>query len=358
MGIRAQYFDGLTSQPQSATLYVGVQGEIMLDVSGHTRVFPWKALRHLPRVGSAPHCIQFPDQSQCEIIDTDEFEAELNRRNLGRPAAWLVHLESKTRYVLFGLALTAVAAWGFIFYGIPIAAKYVASVLPNEIERKLGGDTLEQFDKWILTPSRLPAARQAEVLALFGTLQAHVPDTSHYQLVLRNSKSIGANAFALPNGIIIVTDDLIKLTDDAELTAVLAHEVGHVKFHHSLRHTLQSSATALLLATWLGDLTSLSSLAAAIPALLVNAQYSQSFELEADRYALDYLAANGLSPESFASALSKLEQSHFNKHDPHDSTTQSTPDSESNSKQDFLSTHPATADRIKLIRQFNSTRGP
>lgn len=142
-----------------------------------------------------------------------------------------------------------------------------------------------------------------------------LPDTSHYQLVLRDSKSIGANAFALPSGIIIATDDLIKLTNDAELTAVLAHEVSHVKFHHSLRHTLQSSATALLLAVWLGDLTSLSSLAAAIPALLVSAQYSQSFELEADRYALDYLAANGLSAESFASALNKLEQSHLDKHD-------------------------------------------
>ncbi len=59
----------------------------------------------------------------------------------------------------------------------------------------------------------------------------------------RASPIIGANAFALPGGIVIVTDQLMQLAEhDDEILAVLAHEIGHVKHRHVLRGLPQDSA--------------------------------------------------------------------------------------------------------------------
>ena len=86
---------------------------------------------------------------------------------------------------------------------------------------------------------------------------------------------MGANAFALPNGTIVVTDDLVKLAEhDDELVAVLAHEIGHVVSRHALRRVLQDSGVMLLVAGITGDIVSISSLAAALPTLLIEAKYS------------------------------------------------------------------------------------
>lgn len=48
---------------------------------------------------------------------------------------------------------------------------------------------------------------------------------------------IGANAFALPDGTLVVTDELVELAgdNDDEVLAVLAHELGHIHERHGLR---------------------------------------------------------------------------------------------------------------------------
>ena len=56
-------------------------------------------------------------------------------------------------------------------------------------------------------------------------------DDGHvYQLEFRHGGYIDANAFALPSGIIVMTDELVELAkSDDELISVLAHEIGHVR---------------------------------------------------------------------------------------------------------------------------------
>ena len=69
------------------------------------------------------------------------------------------------------------------------------------------------------------------------------------RLEVRSAPQIGANAFALPSGIIVVTDELVALSeDDDELAAVIAHELGHVHHRHIMRTVIQNSAAALLVA--------------------------------------------------------------------------------------------------------------
>ena len=76
----------------------------------------------------------------------------------------------------------------------------------------------------------------------------------------------------------------------------------------------------------------MSSLAVALPTILVDMRYSRQFEREADNYALAFLRKNDINPQIFAQILARLQ------------TTLS-----EDSVFDYLSSHPAMAERIKQI---------
>ena len=147
---------------------------------------------------------------------------------------------------------------------------------------------------------------------------------------------MGANALALPSGIIIFTDDIVELakSDDA-LIGVLAHEVGHIEQHHSIRHVLQDSVVALLLVTITGDISSISSIGAALPTLMVQLKFSREFEAEADDFAIRYLIKSNISTEPLLELLKSLDAEYGEE----DSTVSN-----------YFSSHPATIERIKKLK--------
>jgi Zn-dependent protease with chaperone function len=195
----------------------------------------------------------------------------------------------------------------------------------------------------VFTPSRLPAERQDALRKLYAGMAASIEGAGSYRLEIRNGGRLGANALALPAGIIVVTDELVELSkDDRELEGVLAHEIGHLRQRHILRHVLQDSATALLIAVTLGDITSVTSLAAAAPTLLLQAKFSRDFEREADDFALGYLAQRGIPLEMFGAILQRMEEKR--------------PGGKKTDKDalDFLSSHPATRERIERAKALHA----
>jgi Zn-dependent protease with chaperone function len=64
-------------------------------------------------------------------------------------------------------------------------------------------------------------------------------------LLLKANRNSAANAFALPNGRVVVTDELVELlkNDSDALRAVLLHEIGHVQHHHSIRLAAQAAVS-------------------------------------------------------------------------------------------------------------------
>jgi Zn-dependent protease with chaperone function len=164
-----------------------------------------------------------------------------------------------------------------------------------------------------------------------------------YTLEFRSSKDIGANAFALPGGTIIVTDQLVTLAgNDEEILAVLAHELGHVSERHPLRQLLQSSVAGLAMTWYLGDI---STLLAAAPTLLLQSSYSRDFERRADRYAADMLRHNGIAPARLADMLGKLESSH---------PAEKAGKGQASRIAEFFSSHPDTEERIRTLRDTYS----
>jgi Zn-dependent protease with chaperone function len=187
------------------------------------------------------------------------------------------------------------------------------------------------LDKALLEPTALQLPRRQQLDALFTRMTATIKDGHRYRLELRKSKQLRANALALPSGIVIVTDDLVTLAEnDEEIEAVLAHELGHVQGRHALRQLLQSAGVAAMAAAVLGDVSSISSVASAVPTI-IQARNSREFEIEADQAARQWLAANGIAARRFDDILCRLERGNGN--------------SGNSAVKDFLSTHPPTGAR-------------
>ena len=161
----------------------------------------------------------------------------------------------------------------------------------------------------MLQPSELTLSEQQTILSNWQlTLSQLALDRSYYTLIFRKSDSLGANAFALPNGTIVVTDQFIKLIESRQdlLQAILLHEIGHVEHHHSMRLISQSLFSSLVIDYFFADVSGLIDAFAGISTTLVQNQFSSELEWEADNFALKQMKISGLDTENFALVLEKL----------------------------------------------------
>ncbi len=116
------------------------------------------------------------------------------------------------------------------------------------------------------------------------------------------------NAFALPGGYIYITRGIMSyLNSEAELSAVLGHEIGHVTARHAVRQ--QAGATAAGVgATLIAVLTGSGSLAniANVAGSALIAGYGRDMELEADALGAKYVGKVGYDPESMIDVVRLL----------------------------------------------------
>jgi len=331
--LKADFYDGNTSARQEVEIQFEPPGQLRISGLERELIFPLSQLRISPRVGNTPRSIYLPSGAKCEALDNDTIDSVLERYGQSSWQSFLHKLESRLVYVLLALVITVISVWGLVQYGVPALAERVARSLPTSVDETLGREALSVLDQHFFSPSALDADRQRELRTLLAGITQRIEDTHRYRLEFRSG--VGANAFALPSGLIVVTDELVQLAEnDNEILAVLAHEVGHVVHRHQLRRLLQDSATVLIIASIVGDVTSLTSLAAALPTLIIEAKYSRDFESEADQFALRYLRDNNIRPRHFADILLRMEKQ--------------TPSSGLGGG--YLASHPATKERAKLFQ--------
>ena len=304
--------------------------------------FPVAELVIPPGVGSVRRTVRLPDGGLCELDDM-EILAELERASgAGNSRGLLLRWEKSLPLALAALALTVLVVVLFLHYGVPSLARRAALALPPATENTLGRESLATLDRILMKPSTLKKERRDQLSELFRRAAGPGADASAYRLEFRSSPAIGANAFALPSGIVVITDELVDLArQDDEIAAILAHELGHVRGRHIMRHIMQSSAAGLIVATLTGDLVSITSLAATLPTVLVDASFSREFEREADNAAIDWMKSAGISPRRYAEILGRLQAQL-------DVRQGKAADGRSPVR-NYLSTHPDTGDRIRRI---------
>jgi len=214
-----------------------------------------------------------------------------------------------------------------------------AAVLPEEFVAGQGHAAFRQMKRQERVSSN--PRHNAMVKRIAGRI-AEVSDIelpkTEWEFVVFENKAI--NAFALPGGKVGVYTGLIELVDsDDELAAVIGHEVAHVAFRHGNKRMSQGIGLALggvLLDNSMRNKDrsnrQLARLGYGVGSqLLVALPYGRKQETEADERGLMYAALAGYDPRGAVTFWQKMEKK--NKGSP----------------PEFLSTHPATENRIAFL---------
>ena len=157
------------------------------------------------------------------------------------------------------------------------------------------------------------------------------------------------NAYSPPGGYVFITRGAIDaMQNEAELAAVLAHEVAHVALKHivkefKIRATEHSATDSLTQLLGSGSSSARVAFTQAVDNavnMLLRKGFEQKDELQADKLAIFLLANTGYNPRAFINYLKRIKGHEFKAKDP-----------------SFKPTHPATAVRINALQQISNRNG-
>ncbi len=278
--------------------------------------------------------LELPGGARCETFALDAVQQlETLRGPKSSRGMQRVHqLESRWRLVLACAAGMLLCLWGVMAYGIPWLAKRAAFATPQPLIETISNQSLAFLDSRFFNPSRLDSARIDCLQQQFQTLIRESGSNANARLVFRSSPQMGANALALPSGLVIVTDELVHVSHhDRELLGIMAHELAHVEHQHGLRNTYQSAGLFLLISMLLGDVTSMTSTASSLPAFLIESGYSRQFETTADTFAGRYMLQQGWGTAPLRDILQRISAKQGQR------------------LPAFLSTHPGMDERLRHL---------
>lgn len=308
---------------------------IIRDEQGHQlHSIPKSELTIEPRIGSMPRKVILPDQSLLQTTDTDLVDSLHNGRFWNSVAA----SEQFGLPLLLTTIACIVAVFGLYKYGLPLLVTLAVAATPDQIPELIDHSTLTSMDQFIAKPSGISSKRQDQIIDIFDELtwiasHENTALQAKFTLQFRDIPSVGPNAFALPGGTIVLTDQFVRTFESDDVIAgVLAHEIGHVVHEHSLRRLYRGLGIAGLAAILAGDTGPILEEILLEGNAILALAHSRKNEMEADVYSIDLLHQAGRDPHSlivFFETIMELTQS--------------------GDENDFLSTHPATLDRIRAL---------
>lgn len=292
---RAHYFDGDTPAPYPVEPQVINDTLVLALADGREIRWPVRDVRRLPDSAAKSNAIlRWTGDPVARLILKDpkllRALPRLKRRappkGRGRLAAWAV-----------GAVAAVVLQIGVL---VPLLADNLAGFIPPKGERALGNATLGHIREALDTSGlgQIPICEAPDGQAALAALTQKLTDGTDYAdgltvLVLDHPM---VNAFALPGGFVVLFKGLIQASEGPDgVTAVLAHEIGHVVSRDPTRHALRSAGSIGVLGLLFGDFAG----GAAVLVLserLISAQYSQAAETGADTFAYGLLEGAGISP--------------------------------------------------------------
>ena len=359
------FYDGVVSKPHQAQLSAVDQYSILISYYEQNdlrkKIFKSEHITFIGALGKKYPVIELHNDARIEFqqmqvpewipIPQKEFQQKI----------W--KLERTPALILFSVVFVVALGFSTLKWGIPLASKVVAFQLPENALQDIGQKAEDYIVKDWTGPSKLEKGQQEQIQREY---LANIAEGRPAKIIFRDGGRIGANALALPNNTIIVTDQLVEMAhSDQEILGVLAHEQGHLVERHSLQQALSSLGFSILLVAVTGDS---SDLMTSLPVAILGAKYSRQFEQQADLYALKLMDKKHIEVSHFANFLQRMEDEEHvaeqktdqkagqtaNKDQQAASTPQTTAQDHSYiaTVLDSLSSHPATAERVKMVRDF------
>ena len=330
MLVDALLYDGKNSKEHKVTLDFTFGRRV--KIASHNIDVALEDIKIESRLGNTPRVIEFPEGVRCKSAENDKIDQILLDFNLNKSKTHKI--ESSFSLTIGSILLTVGFVWFMLTGGANYSANFLANILPQTTLDKVSQVTMEQLEETLLKKSKLSKRQEHIIQAHFDKL---TEGDTHYKLHFRSSPEMGANAFALPSGDIVLTDQLVALSRDNEfrdILGVLAHEKGHVVEKHSLRMAIKTGIASVIVGYVTGDI---SVIASTVPTILINSSYSRDFEREADVHALKEMNKLDISTIYMANLFDALSKKYE--------------DGESNSTiGSLIASHPLTAERIEYFK--------
>lgn len=213
-------------------------------------------------------------------------------------------------------------------------ARMAAGHVPVSVEEQFGDAVFKSMGQGlkITTDARWTAQLEPVMARLIPAAT-----NSGYQFRFHVAESDDLNAFAIPGGHMVVYTGLLKAVKrPEELAGVLAHEMAHVTQRHSLRNMIEALGLSLMVQTIFGDASGLVALASQGSETLLRQKFSRDTEREADDVGWELLVSANVDPRGMIDFFRTMQTELMR-----NAATAAT-----DSGLSFLSTHPATAERI------------
>jgi Zn-dependent protease with chaperone function len=323
--IEGRYFAPMRSASQPARLW-RAGGELLLHVEGEVEPRRPKLLSLSESLGNVPRKFMFEDGSAFEAAGGADVDGMMGTR--GSFFSVLSRVEANWKLAVIAVLVTIPLLFGIHRYGLPLAASFAAHATPASLMELMDTGVLKTVDTTLLGPSQTTESRKTEIGKLFTELAAAsghgLPDL---QLVFRDGIRTGPNAFALPGGTLILTDQLIaKAKSDDEIAGVIAHEIAHVEHRHGLQQIYRVLGIAFMIGLVAGDTGQIVNEVVSQAAALQTLAYSRAFESEADARSIELMLAVDRNPLAFINLLERIS---------------------GQSETNYLSSHPGTDERRK-----------
>jgi len=252
-------------------------------------------------------------------------------RNKNGHTGWYQRLLNLGIKIHLGFALFIFGFIGLCYvYIIPWVAEKSVVLIPAVYDDALGNTFFEQ-NTFLGTVD----ARKTKALNLFAN-----------ELELRNTKKLKftvidsdiMNAFALPDGSIVVYTGIIdSMKDYEELAGLISHEVAHINHRHSMKMLCRNLSGYLFISTILGDANGVMAILGENVNTLQSLSFSREFEHEADVEGFEIVTSNGVNPKGMSVLFKRLQKENLVE------------------MPEFLSSHPVTANRIQYIDKMIKT---
>lgn len=277
-------------------------------------------------------------------------------RQVYLPDNWLIQIENQDHVALFGedrrnsilrffeevrpllvgvVAGAVVATWLAWKYGLTVLVAIAVYMTPESVRDVMDRGTMQSIDYLMAEPSELAPSDQDSISEIFLSIVGQLPkrdqDTRAFTLQFRDIPAMGPNAFALPGGTVVVTDQLaIDFGHDEDIIAgILGHELAHTLQDHGLKQLYRSLSVYVLMAMIAGDLGPVLEEVALEGQLLLRLSFSRAHEVEADTIGIQFAADAGYDRMGLARFFQSLKEEQL--------------------EVPWLSTHPSFESRIQTL---------
>lgn len=217
-------------------------------------------------------------------------------------------------------------------------------IMPEFMELQFGLSTKAQVEKQYKIYTDKEVNNYISALGQKLAVHSERPDLK-YEFYVVDSNEV--NAFAVPGGFVYVTTGIIKeLENEAQLAAVIGHEIGHIAKKHSvkfLQRAIIANYGIEFLSNLIGGKGEKAEITKIISTIGINFLFlknSRENEYEADEQGAYLVSKIGYSPRAMVEVqehLMKLRKS------------------KPTALEEFLSTHPISENRIAHIEEYITT---